>query len=63
MEEGALEEMRLRLVDDQKRVMIANQAGAKGGPRESLGKAWEINGNYGAFTIIWGYHRGKTIRK
>ena len=44
VEEGALEEMRLRLVDDQKRVMIANQAGAKGGPRESLGKAWEIMG-------------------
>ena len=41
VEEGALEEMRLRLVDDQKRVIIANQAGATlGGP----GKAWENHG-------------------
>jgi hypothetical protein len=45
VEEGALEEIRLRLVDDAKRVMIANQARHK-----SHGKSYgrDMNG--------WGFH-------
>lgn len=46
VEEGALEEMRLRLVDDAKRVMIANQA------QKAMGKAMGETWTAGDFTFF-----------